>query len=655
MPSPESTTALVSNSAFLRELAGGAPNGSSLWVTSFTGSPDLTDSKNWFGKPYNAATMTAQVDGWGDQNAYFSVAALHPTADGEVRRRKANFARLLALVVDDVQMEDVQGQVSYVLATSPGKFQVGVFIDRSDADAANAGLVDRLVTSMVERGMLRADMSGNNAVRYVRLPVGQNQKPRESGVWQHRMLRWTPTARLSLADAAAAFGIDLDQLRAESTAAAPGASASIGMQDERLRVLTANVIRGENLHDSINQIAASLVSVGTPGGAVVNTLRGLMDASLAPKDERWLARYQDIARAVTTAQEKYGRPIIEIDLSPIGGGSGVQLLNLRELDAASRAVRWCVKHVLPGDSIGLMFGAPGTFKSFVALDMALHIAHGLKWLGKKTTKGPVIYIAAEGGTGLMRRIHAWHKARKLEWAEIDFYVIPSAVMLSSRCAEVVEAAKALGVEPVLVIVDTKSQTDEGEENSANDTAAYFRGLGSSFRALWGCAVLVIHHSGLNATERPRGSSAIVGNIDFMFGVFRDEKEMLATVANLRQKEGELFDDQTFALSVESLGHDEDGDPITSLVASHINNAEALLEAVQRESRAGRGGNNQLFLSLAVNGIEEKKLRTLFMDELGSKDPEAKRKAYYRAREWAIRSGFLEIAQGVVIVLQPVDN
>ena len=39
-------------------------------------------------------------------------------------------------------------------------------------------------------------------------------------------------------------------------------------------------------------------------------------------------------------------------------------------------------------------------------------------------------------------------------------------------------------------------------------AAYLREIGLRFRALWQCAVMLVHHTGHQATERPRGSSAI---------------------------------------------------------------------------------------------------------------------------------------------------
>jgi hypothetical protein len=296
----------------MRELAQAAPKGSTLWVTGFTGSPDLTDARNWFGGPYNVAIHGAYVDGLGDRNSYYSVAALLPNADGEVRRRKGNFARLLALVADDVPLDAVLGRVSYVLETSPGRTQVGILIDGEDPDAANRDLVDALVTQMAARGMMKADAGGNNAVRYVRLPVGQNQKPRDSGAWAHRLQTWAPDVRLSLDDAAGAFGIDLAQIRDEmgaARAAAGGSGVRLQAQDELLQRLTASILRGEHLHDSINQLAASLVASGTAPGAAVNMLRGMMHASAAPRDERWRARMDDIPRSVSTAQQKYAPPV----------------------------------------------------------------------------------------------------------------------------------------------------------------------------------------------------------------------------------------------------------------------------------------------------------------------------------------------------------
>ncbi|HXS29390.1 MAG TPA: hypothetical protein VN755_01030, partial [Steroidobacteraceae bacterium] len=345
MPQP-ATSAQVSNSAFLRSLAQAAPNGSHLWVTSFAGSPDLTDAGNWAGGPYSPATQAERVDGWGALNSYFCPSALWVTAEGSVKRRKSNFRRLLALVADDADTDAVLGTPSWVLETSPGKRQVGFFIDRDCEDAGNSGLCERVINEMAQRGLVRVDSAGNNIVRYVRLPLGSNLKPRESGPWACQLTTWNPQASYTLADAAASFGVDLDALRSDPSPASAGASIpSSGPQDERLRVLTANLLRGESLHDSTNQIAASLVASGLAGGAIVNLLRALLEASLAAKDERWAARYADIPRAVSTAVEKFARPQEVVAPTPIGlaepgAAPSLPVLTLDQLRQQAKSVTW---------------------------------------------------------------------------------------------------------------------------------------------------------------------------------------------------------------------------------------------------------------------------------------------------------------------------
>lgn len=337
------------------------------------------------------------------------------------------------------------------------------------------------------------------------------------------------------------------------------------------------------------------------------------------------------------------------------GNGRIPLLSLEQLREQSTAQPWLIKRVLPASAIGMLYGGSGTFKSFIAIDAALHVAHGLPWMGHRTKQGPVIYVAAEGGAGLWPRIVAWHRARRMQWASTPLHVVPRAVDLTQDAWRVVEAAQAQGVVPALVVIDTLSQTYAGEENSANEVAAYFRELGTRFRELWGCAVLIIHHTGHNATERPRGSSAMRANLDYMFGVFRDEKEMMATLTCAKQKDGEPIDDTTFALSKHTLGNDEDGDPVTSLVARHLTSAEELQDTMEAEDKAGRGGHNMLLLRLAQNGMLESDLRTIFHRECGLDNAESRKKTWLRAKAWALKNGFIEVADGYILTLKKGDK
>lgn len=332
------------------------------------------------------------------------------------------------------------------------------------------------------------------------------------------------------------------------------------------------------------------------------------------------------------------------------GVAGIPLLTLSELREKSHAVSWLVKHAIPADEVGMMFGASGTFKSFLAVDLAGHVAHGLNWLGRRTTQGDVLYIAAEGGTGMYGRFCAWHKARRLHYEKAPIRVMPVAIDLTQDVRRVVDAVKSSGLQPRLIIVDTMSQTFAGEENSAQEVAAYLKALGGGLREAWGSSVLILHHTGHNVTERPRGSSTMRANLGYMLGVHRDEKEMIATLSNLKQKDGDTFQDTTFSLSPYKLGTDADGDEVRSLVARHIASADDLHQAMQAEKRAGRGGNNHLLLSLLQNGSLESEVRTEFMKQCNGDNPEARKKAYQRAKAALIQGGLMDVAEGYIVVL-----
>lgn len=327
------------------------------------------------------------------------------------------------------------------------------------------------------------------------------------------------------------------------------------------------------------------------------------------------------------------------------------VLTVEQLYTRAGASRWAVKGIVPECGLGFIFGASGTFKSFIALDYALHRAYGMAWMGRRTKQAVPVYLAAEGGAGLMRRIEAWHMARGMDWRRCPMRVVIVPLTLRTQARMLCDAVRATGVMPGDLIIDTMSQTFTGNENSNDEVADFLRILGTDLRDALGCTVSVVHHSGHSATERPRGASAIIANIDFALGVFRDEKEMLATVEFVKVKDSERPDQQAFDLAQQQLGHDSDGDPITSLVATHINNAANLLQAVTREGSAGRGGRNSILLGLLQNGMTEKELRKAFYEAADIADPEARKKAFYRARDWAISARVIEVVQGIIIVLQ----
>src|SRR5687768_9638876 len=80
---------------------------------------------------------------------------------------------------------------------------------------------------------------------------------------------------------------------------------------------------------------------------------------------------------------------------------------------------------------GVIYGPSGEGKSFVALDWALSVATGRDWQGHATKKGTVLYVVAEGGRGIKKRIAAWKQNQGITKLANAYFVL-EAVQLRER-------------------------------------------------------------------------------------------------------------------------------------------------------------------------------------------------------------------------------
>jgi hypothetical protein len=105
------------------------------------------------------------------------------------------------------------------------------------------------------------------------------------------------------------------------------------------------------------------------------------------------------------------------------------------------------------------------------------------------------------------------------------------------------------------------------------------------------------------------------------------------------------------MAVVELGHDEDGDRITSLIARHLSSKAEEEQVRLAEQAAGRGGRVSAFMQLVRdhNGTDIRSLRAAFYELLEGVDAEAKKKAFHRAKAWAVERGYVEIVGTTVVV------
>lgn len=231
---------------------------------------------------------------------------------------------------------------------------------------------------------------------------------------------------------------------------------------------------------------------------------------------------------------------------------------------------WIIKHVVPAEAFATIIGHPGCGKSFLALDMALHIATGQEWQGRKVKQGLVVYLAAEGQRGQMNRVEAWR--RKHGGDKLPFALIPVAVNMRDAKADIpkliqtIEAAcERAGLPLAALIIDTLNRTFGGGDENGEDMGEYIDNS-QKVRAHFGCTTIVVHHVPKNA-ENPseRGHSSLRGAIDTSLLVSSDPETGVRTLRCLKQKDGEDGWQSQFKLGVVELGMDEDGDPVTSCV------------------------------------------------------------------------------------------
>lgn len=226
-------------------------------------------------------------------------------------------------------------------------------------------------------------------------------------------------------------------------------------------------------------------------------------------------------------------------------------------------LNYLVKGLIPREGLAVIWGPPKCGKSFLTFDMVMHVALGWEYRGRKVVQGPVVYLAAEGAHGFKARIEAFrHRHLAEESDPPPFFLVGTAIDLIGDHAELINAIAVAGCAPVAVVIDTLNRSLAGSESRDEDMAAYILAA-DAIRERFNCAVIVVHHCGVN-DSRPRGHTSLTGAADAQIAVKRDRAQNI--LAKLEwMKDGPEGETLTSALEIVDVGIDDDGDPITSCV------------------------------------------------------------------------------------------
>jgi hypothetical protein len=231
--------------------------------------------------------------------------------------------------------------------------------------------------------------------------------------------------------------------------------------------------------------------------------------------------------------------------------------------AAQPAGEYIIDDVIPEADIGVIYGPSTGGKSFVTIDMGMAIARGIPWRGKKVKQGKVVYIVAEGGGGFRKRLKAYAMHNDIDLADVPFGVIHAAPNLldAGQVKRICASIERNGAR--VIVVDTFAQSMPGaNENAGEDVSkaiSHIRGVGRKVGAM----VILVHHTGKDATKGARGWSGLRAAADFELEIVREgENRMINTT---KQKDGDDSERWGFKLLEVAIGMRDDGKVITSCV------------------------------------------------------------------------------------------
>ena len=346
-------------------------------------------------------------------------------------------------------------------------------------------------------------------------------------------------------------------------------------------------------------------------------------------------------------------------------------------------VEWLIEGVLVAGSFSALYGPPGSFKSFVALDIAEAIATGRSWMGREVSKpGAVLMLCGEGFGGVGARI----KAIKIHHQTEDgapIYVVRHQLNLRSSAEDfnalmmaVVQLVEETGVEFRLAIVDTLARAfGGGNENDSGEMMGFVVSMGK-IQEFLNCALMVLHHSGKNVQLGMRGSSSLLGAVDTELELLRFEDQLKGVLTITKMKDGEQgtrFGFEMVEVQIGSTGLAL-SDPVISLAVQASDSAVNEQPKKAGKSNAGSGKNQRIAMQCLekmvkdhgspkyIEGLQRHAIKLeLWRQELWSKmgctdeDKASFKMAWKRAKDDLQKSGEGDIRDDYVWMQRKSDD
>ncbi len=376
--------------------------------------------------------------------------------------------------------------------------------------------------------------------------------------------------------------VTMDQLsRVFETSPSPndskgGFQVDVGPQPLDRDRATIQALSGNDWHNAVIRLVGSYVSKGLSDGEIHALTDPLtLSGYTVEQTQKEVQKSIDGARVKGWTPEEYAEPeqinfekpeeIVEPETVEWFGDIEPVLSN-----------RYIVKGLLDHGTMSVVYGPSNSGKTFWALDLAFHIASDTQWRNRRVVQSAVLYLAAEGGRGVINRIAALkldtgadNIPLALKRAGMDLLHDRADLQRIYDLSQTVQA-RAPG-KPLVIVIDTLSRImSGGDENSAADMTALIRNL-DAIREATGAHIMLVHHTGKDSARGARGHSSLRAATDTEIEVQNEDGNRAAIVSKQRDYQGgEIF---AFSLKSIELGIDQDGDEVSSCVVVEADESE----------------------------------------------------------------------------------
>jgi hypothetical protein len=241
------------------------------------------------------------------------------------------------------------------------------------------------------------------------------------------------------------------------------------------------------------------------------------------------------------------------------------------------ASQFVIKDLLPRDGLGCCYAQPGAGKTAIVIDMALHVAAGRPYRGRRVEHQPVVFVALEGHSGICNRVIA--AARHLGIEDVPFGVIKAVESFRNpgTAARVAATARAIKEQyktedepfdnPVIVIDTFQAALGPGGSDCRPEDVSELIENVKKLLIIQGMTAIIIHHSGKDASRGARGWSGLLAALDFELEVDRDGDLRTLTITRMRDA-SDMQAGFCYVLQAMQLGEDPYGEPVTAVYVEH---------------------------------------------------------------------------------------